>query len=549
MVKAKRFQPLAVLNQKLKGLDVFESNNEPDQSLSIRPVSNGSSMPPEPLRAAPPDPDEVVSQSHWQRRGPQDVCSEPMCGKRLYSSTNGSVNCRHCGKLFCDEHTMYQMKLSRSAQHEPTRGLWCRVCETCYKSRPGYNDHYALERDHTKVFQELRRKTVDKALLELSRLEKRLTKLTQLLANPPSDQAYAAQNKRWSLSWGQTDPRKALEQSVVTWQDDPTVSRCPYCQQEFTPYTFRRHHCRTCGKVVCGDPLTGCSTEIGLNVDAESTPATEKEKTQTIRQIPIDVRLCKECKATLFDKRDFAAAAIQPSPFTRAYGNLVQFERGIRLLLPKFQKHLTALQDPDKPPPPNVVTEASKTRKRLMDSFTQYDIAARRVRDMPSDSPTQQKLQKAIYQQASNFLHLHMLPLKTLPRILKHATPHGTSALHPPNHTSPSPSPLPRSNTSALASINYNSRVSTPSILSSNSSQISVLEAEEKSLRERLIVLEEQRFFVQEMMASASKRRKFDELESLRGNEVDLGREIDGVQGQLAQLDFKGAYTGTGTGT
>ena len=36
---------------------------------------------------------------------------------------------------------MYQMKLSRSAQHEPVRGFWCRVCETCYKSREGYNDH------------------------------------------------------------------------------------------------------------------------------------------------------------------------------------------------------------------------------------------------------------------------------------------------------------------------------------------------------------------------------------------------------------------------
>jgi rabenosyn-5 len=37
---------------------------------------------------------------------------------------------------------MYQMKLSRSAQHEPVRGYWCRVCETCYKSREGYNDHH-----------------------------------------------------------------------------------------------------------------------------------------------------------------------------------------------------------------------------------------------------------------------------------------------------------------------------------------------------------------------------------------------------------------------
>lgn len=39
---------------------------------------------------------------------------------------------------------MYQMKLSRSAQHEPVRGFWCRVCETCYKSREGYNDHKGM---------------------------------------------------------------------------------------------------------------------------------------------------------------------------------------------------------------------------------------------------------------------------------------------------------------------------------------------------------------------------------------------------------------------
>lgn len=131
MVKAKRFQPLAVLNQKFKGLDVFESNNSP-------PPSGPPTATPTP-ELKQPDPDEVVTREHWQRRGPLDACSELVCGRRL-GSGNGSVNCRKCGRLFCDEHTMYQIKLSRSAQHEPVRGLWCRVCETCYKSREGYND-------------------------------------------------------------------------------------------------------------------------------------------------------------------------------------------------------------------------------------------------------------------------------------------------------------------------------------------------------------------------------------------------------------------------
>jgi len=131
MVKAKKFQPLAVLNQKFKGLDVFEPN-EPPRSSNVAPAIST------PERALP-DPDEVITRAHWQKSGPNDFCLDPGCGKRL-GATNGKINCRKCGKLFCEEHTMYQMKLSRSAQHEPIRGLWCRVCETCYKSREGYND-------------------------------------------------------------------------------------------------------------------------------------------------------------------------------------------------------------------------------------------------------------------------------------------------------------------------------------------------------------------------------------------------------------------------
>ena len=133
MVKAKKFQPLAVLNQKFQGLDVFEPNETPRTSTPL------PSTPP--AERAAPDPDEVITRTHWQRAGPNDLCSDPTCGRRL-GTTNGKVNCRKCGRLFCDEHTMYQMKLSRSAQHEPVRGLWCRVCETCYKSRDGYNDRH-----------------------------------------------------------------------------------------------------------------------------------------------------------------------------------------------------------------------------------------------------------------------------------------------------------------------------------------------------------------------------------------------------------------------
>ncbi|EAW09942.1 putative vacuolar segregation protein (Pep7) [Aspergillus clavatus NRRL 1] len=560
MEKAKRFQPLAVLNQKLKGLDVFESNENQQPS-----IGTSRSIAPQPGHSEPPriiDPEDIIIKDHWQGRGLYDTCLEPSCGKRL-NATNGCVNCRKCGKLFCEEHTMYQMRLSRSAQHEPVRGLWYRVCETCYKSREGYNDHNGVVRDRMAEFKAVRKQTVDKATLEVSRLEKRLTRLTQGLAALPPDQIQSSAGKRWPISW-QNDQRKALEQTIVSWQEDSSVPRCPFCQQDFSSYTFRRHHCRTCGRVVCGDPATGCSNEVPLSITSRMLPCYYTsvftpnpspvsraigEKSLNAGVINIDIRLCKDCKATLFDRRDFQADVTRKPPDVRAYENLVQFERGIRLLLPKFQRLLTTLQDPRRPPTATQLAEASKVRKRLTDSFAQYDVAARRVRDMPTDSPTQKRLQKAVYQQASNFLHLHMLPLKALPKILKHASSNGR-----PASPASSVATLSGNNAasghqrreSALASIKYGNIAtsgSNSSLASDTSSAVSALEAEEKSLRERLIVLEEQKFFVSEMIADANRRRKFDEVSSLAMNIEDLSREIDRINGILDGLDFESVYT------
>jgi rabenosyn-5 len=257
-------------------------------------------------------------------------------------------------------------------------------------------------------------------------------------------------------------------------------------------------------------------------------------------KVAIDVRMCKDCQRTIFSKADFSRELSTSPPDQRAYQNLLQFEHGIRLLLPRFQRLLLTLQDPDNPPSPAQLADAAKVRKRLTDAFTQYDSASRRIRDMPTQSPTQARLQKAVHQQATNFLHVHMLPLKSLPKALKHATPNGK----------PSPRTANGKPQSALASIRYNevsnSRPTSSRASSTSSAAVTALEAEEKELRERLIVLEEQKFFVSEMIADANKRRQFDEVSALSGNVEDLSREIDQIQGQLAQMDFAGAYAADG---
>jgi hypothetical protein len=79
-------------------------------------------------------------------------------------------------------------------------------------------------------------------------------------------------------------------------------------------------------------------------ISTGSTATATSEKTNADKLVNIDVRLCKECKATLFDRRDFKADIMRKPAEIRAYENLTQFERGIRLHLPRFQKLLAALQ-------------------------------------------------------------------------------------------------------------------------------------------------------------------------------------------------------------
>ncbi|CAK7212105.1 carboxypeptidase Y-deficient [Sporothrix curviconia] len=104
--------------------------------------------------------------------------------------------------------------------------------------------------------------------------------------------------------------------------------------------------------------------------------------------------------------------------------------------MPMFQRSLQALQ-PDAPGSNNVpatraqIQEAAKIRKRLMDSFAKYNLAAVRLRDLKTESATQQRLQISVYSAASTFLHANMVPLKHVPKMLRsQQSSQGSSSTH-----------------------------------------------------------------------------------------------------------------------
>lgn len=254
--------------------------------------------------------------------------------------------------------------------------------------------------------------------------------------------------------------------------------------------------------------------------------------------------MCRDCSHTIFAGRDFMASLQEKPADQRAYETLRQFERGIRQLLPSFHRALMAIQpeklesgevDLNKPPPSrSQIQEAGKIRKRLIDSFAKYGTAAKRIRDLPSSSPTQQRLQTAIYTYASGFLHTNMLPLKSLPQLLRnHSSAHSTSSR---STTQPHASGLRHSE---LAESDTASQAN-----SETSTVVSALETEEKELRERLVVLEEQRFMVEDMLRTATRARRFEEMAALNRNIDELDGEINGLKSKVSSVEhrWEGVY-------
>ncbi|KAM3507915.1 hypothetical protein MY10362_001492 [Beauveria mimosiformis] len=277
--------------------------------------------------------------------------------------------------------------------------------------------------------------------------------------------------------------------------------------------------------------------------DRSSQHTTEKPAPAT-GLVKVDIRMCQDCNHTIFSGRDFDASLELKPADQRAYETLRQFERGIRQLLPSFHRVLLALQpdklesgevDLNKPPPTRAqIQEASKIRKRLIDSFGKYGIAAKRIRDLPTQSPTQQRLQTAIYTYASTFLHTNMLPLKSLPQLLRNQSSRSArSAPHLPVHSASGlrHTELAESDTASQAA-------------SEASTVVSQLETEEKGLREGLAVLEEQRFMVEEMLRAATRARRFEEISALNRNMDELEAEINALKGKITSVEsrWEGVY-------
>ncbi|KAJ3192381.1 carboxypeptidase Y-deficient [Irineochytrium annulatum] len=479
-------------------------------------------LPSDDQHGPPPLTEDAVTRRHWQRgNGLGDVCSIAGCGKTLSPPLNkvvgalaggaGRQNCRRCGKLCCEAHTSFQMRLgAEDARHEPVAGIWCRVCEACYVGRDGYADGHGVSRRRTSTFLKMRKGRVDQVHLEVNKLEKRLEKVE-------------------------------IDQSVVQWEDDNAVPRCPLCSVTFSTLGSRRHHCRLCGIVVCGSERTGCSTLVplppqpldaqsslnspltptgsggggGSNAGGSSYNGSESGGVELVS--PGEVRVCRTCKGMVNRRLEAVSAGMAGSNtvpvMIKLYGAIGRYKGVVEETLPKFNQLIAEMGGREVSFEDRAYVMASRHRKNLLDCFAEIERLGKRIKSLPVSNPAsqQQRLQDAVHTSTIQYLQANMYTLHMMPKTLQEAQAERRASVG--------------QGSIATLTLEESDRLAAAEVA------LDAMRAQETQLRG--------------LVEEATRRRRLEDLGSLKEALGEVVMEVDALKREVEELKAKGVAVRT----
>ncbi|CUS23530.1 LAQU0S10e02542g1_1 [Lachancea quebecensis] len=421
------------------------------------------------------------------------------CSKKL-NQAREAINCRRCGEVFCKNHCDLIIKLNVNAEYDPLQGEWCKCCTSCFRNRAGYNE-FGVAFDKTSVFVELRGSRIEDEQLRKLQLENRFIRLAngiRQISNQASKSMLASIRKY-------TDINK-FERSVIPWTPDEAAFACSLCSKPFT-LALRKHHCRLCGKVVCDESQTNCSNQVPIMslIRAASDLPISTDFLETNVE-DVQIRVCSACVRTLFKKRKFMKEISLPEPsILRIYDGMRNTANVILSILPKV---LSQAEEISSAPNGPEIALLTRMRRKLLDSFSVYDRLTKQMLKIKPKNSAEERIQKAIVARASTLIQENMLPLRSL--------------------------------TSTAGTKNSSHETTPESERSTNQGYGNNLSIREvKEYRNQLMVLKEQKFLVENMVASASKQRKFDEAEILNENLRELNEQSEMIARALGEEGFR----------
>ena len=124
---------------------------------------------------------QSVSTALKYQKRPEQMTSFLQSSIGSLTSRQHNFYCPKCGGLYCNSHAgdpRLAAKLDASGNNwDSVDGVWTRVCQLCFISRPEYQQSRGVSRSLTHLFREARGRNLQRIQVERHRLEKRLEKV------------------------------------------------------------------------------------------------------------------------------------------------------------------------------------------------------------------------------------------------------------------------------------------------------------------------------------------------------------------------------------
>lgn len=485
-----------------KGFSLSGDNTQEDPSPSI----SGNNTPKS--TSSPLNKPRII-RSHWKHPSSNPQCK--LCNKPL-NVKHGIVHCRKCGELFCNDDSNYKVRLRNPVKNElipqyDKKGIWSKCCKECYFDKPDLKNREDINMvDLTDKFKKVRTGNIESSQLNRDKLIKRFIKIINFLSE------YYLTKKDSFLSFLSEDQEIIDRQKQIigfdNWQDDDTIHHCYICYTKFN-FLIRKHHCRVCGKIVCDDKFEqrqGCSLLVPIPIVLKILSNLNYSKfvlenwLKLLANNDITIRMCKNCKNDL--TYDYKLKQQQPSENLEIfliYQQLLVVKNNINHYLPKYETQLLS--------PELKIDITNKLKDRIMMYLKDFESLIFQFKnkfylrsgDINPGFSKDFKLINGINQSLILFLQENLLKFKEL---------------------------------------NEKFRNIENSLLPKEIDKPKLTKRQIRELREQLMVMNEQKFIIENMINDITKQRKFDQLQPLLNNKQELVKEIESLEEKLGEFGF-----------
>ncbi|XP_017785915.1 PREDICTED: rabenosyn-5 [Nicrophorus vespilloides] len=243
-------------------------------------------------------------------------------------------------------------------------------------------------RSHIEYFKEVRRERLDHRTSETNKL---IIRLDRFLRAEGTD-------------------RKQIAQSLVTWLDGSTVSRCPSCASSFN-ITRRQHHCRLCGSIMCNSCSCFLTYDEARNI---ISPMYFDGKSQVQRTDEETLRICVHCANMLDCRRSLQMSQNMQLPICKYYEKLQQIKYEIEPSLDLFNKMYKSIMSGDVT---YQLQDAQSLKTAIAKQAELLDAYGKKIASLPPEPniPKAINLHNAIRRGTAVFIKEHLLSLPVLP--------------------------------------------------------------------------------------------------------------------------------------